>query len=485
MKSIAARLAIWYALSATVTIAGLSAAGYFMLQKHLINGLDLLNAAEFQQIQARLGPAYRDLNQAEIDARIRETTDYASVLFYIDIRQRGGGTIFRSTNLRGRTLPDIHGQSQFIVSVDGIGELRSGEFLLPPYEVMIATPLKPVQGVMQGYPPLAMALSAIMLVTSVAIGYGLSHFALRPVRIIEATAGRISTNNLSERIPLTNIDTEVANLAQLLNQMFGRLETSFDQIRRFTADASHELKTPLSLIRLQAERMLGDGANTANDDALHVLLEEISNLNEIIEELLLISRAEAGAITLQRSAQDVDEYLQAFSQDARVLAEHNGLRYADSVEGMGSAAFDPRWMRQVLLNLLSNAIKVSPRGGVITLRSTLNAQLWRVSIEDQGPGVAEQERIRIFERFVRVESPKSELHRPRPAGAGLGLAICRSIVELHRGRIWAEATTDDQGLRVVVELPAADLGPALLDLRAVRELQRQADLKRQQQRYTD
>ena len=77
MKSIAARLAIWYALSATVTIAGLSAAGYFMLQKHLINGLDLLNAAEFQQIQARLGPAYRDLNQAEIDARIRETTDYA------------------------------------------------------------------------------------------------------------------------------------------------------------------------------------------------------------------------------------------------------------------------------------------------------------------------------------------------------------------------------------------------------------------------
>jgi two-component system heavy metal sensor histidine kinase CusS len=133
-----------------------------------------------------------------------------------------------------------------------------------------------------------------MVAVSVAIGFGLSRLALRPVRLIRETARRIGSDNLSERIAVANVRDEISDLAQLLNLMFDRLEKSFQQIRRFTAEASHELKTPLSLIRLQAEKLLVQGRLDADDEeSVHMQLEEVSRLSQIIEELLFLSRAEA------------------------------------------------------------------------------------------------------------------------------------------------------------------------------------------------
>jgi signal transduction histidine kinase len=238
--------------------------------------------------------------------------------------------------------------------------------------------------------------------------------------------------------------------------MFDRLESSFVQIRRFTAEASHELKTPLSLLRLHAERMVVEGSLTpVQEEAVHAQLDEVTRLNKIIEELLFISRAEAGAITLERKDQDPGSFLQGYAQDARVLSEHRGMHYVDNHSGDGSAFFDAKWIRQVLLNLLSNALKVSPPGGMVTVQSELSGPSWRVSIMDEGPGVEPKSLDRIFERFVRLGPQATE--PGGNGGSGLGLAICRSIVELHQGRIWAEAGTDGRGLRVVFELPRQPL----------------------------
>ena len=457
MRSIAARLAVWYALAATATLAGLSVAGYFALQTSLVNGLDLLNAAEFRQIKAELGPDYPSLSAEAINLRIRQTTDYASVLFFIDVHGENVGTLFRSANLRGHSIPDLPGQHTFVATVEDIGELRSAEFLLPPFDVMIGTPIQPVRDVMHGYLRISVALVAIMLLISSAMGFALSHLALRPVRLIEETANRIRSDNLSERIAIDNIDDEVANLARLLNQMFDRLESSFAQIQRFTAEASHELKTPLSLLRLHAERLIVEGTlSSAQEEAVHAQLEEITRLNKIIEELLFISRAEAGAVTLERREQEALLFMQGFAQDARVLSEHHGAQYVDAHEGDGVACFDAKWIRQVLLNLLSNALRVSPPGGRITIASILSGPSWRVSVTDEGPGVETQALARIFERFVRL-GPQTVAF---DSGSGLGLAICRSIVELHQGRIWAEHGPDARGLRVVLEMPRQ---PASLD----------------------
>jgi two-component system heavy metal sensor histidine kinase CusS len=451
MKSFGARLALWYAFVTTGSFAALIVIGYFLLRDHLIHGLDLLNASEFKQIQARLGSDYATIDKATMDARIRAATEFGAVLFYIDVHSKGRGTLFKSTNLRRHDIPDIKGLRTFDVTVAEIGPLRVGEFVLDPLDVMIATSTKPVDNVMEGYVEVSAALLAVMLTISVAGGFGLSWLALRPVRAIRQTAARIGSNNLTERIPTGAERDDISSLAHLLNDMFDRLEASFNQVRRFTADASHELKTPLSLIHLQAEKLLVDGGLTgAQEELVQNQLEEVARLNAIIEDLLFISRAQSQAISLKKVALDPRGFLQSFAEDARALAAHEGLAYIDSHEGDGVAVFDVRWMRQVLLNMLSNAIKVSKEGDSLRLNSVLSGRTWRVSLQDQGPGVPESMRTQIFDRFVRIESGATR----QPTGTGLGLAICRSIVELHQGRIFAETPPDGRGLRVSFELPA-------------------------------
>jgi len=398
-----------------------------------------------------LGPGHEALSASVIEERIRETTEYASVLFYIDVHGKGIGTVFRSTNLHGQTIPDVPHERHFHAELPDTGALRVGEFILPPYDVVVATPLHPVATVMEGYLELSSALMAVMLAVSAALGFWLSRMALRPLRMIQATANRISSDNLSERIPVADVQDEISNVARLLNQTFDRLESSFNQIRRFTADASHELKTPLSLIRLHAEQLLmEDKLSAAQEEALQVQLEDIDRLNTIIEDLLFLSRAEAGVIKLDLPQQSPAAFLHTFEQDARVLVEHAGLRCSCTHGGEGEIPFDAKWIRQVLLNLVTNSLAASTPGGLITISSVVGASTWTVAVQDQGTGVPDDQRDRIFERFVRLG--KSD--QAADEGTGLGLAICRSIVELHGGRIYAAPTSSGPGLRVVFELPA-------------------------------
>ena len=457
MKSISARLALWYALAATFTLACLFVVGYELLQGHLINGLDLLNSAEFEQIRAHLGPDYRTLSPKVIDERIRETTEYASVLFYISIDSKQAGTVFSSRNLQTNAIPDVPGQHRYNAFVERTGEVRVAEFLLPPFDVTIATPLHQVREVMEGYTEVCASLLAAMLGVSTIIGFGLSRLALRPVRLMREAANRIRSDNLSERIPVGEVQDEISELARLLNQMFDRLEYSFTQIRRFTAEASHELKTPLSLVRLQAEKLLVDGGlSSGQEEPLQMQLEELARVNQIIEEMLFLSRAEARAITLECLPVEPDRFLKTLAIDAKVLAEHGGHHFAHEHVGAGTVVCEDKRIRQVLLNLLANALAFSPPDGTVMLKSKLESARWHVSIEDEGPGLPPDQHDRIFERFVRV-NPR-DVHG---TGSGLGLAICRSIIELHRGRIFAESASAGRGLRVTFEIPATNEAPSI------------------------
>ncbi len=451
MRSISTRLAVWYASAATLTLACLFVVGYQLLETYLVHGLDLLNTAEFEQIRAHLGPDYRTLSSKVIDERIRETTEFSSVLFYIEIDNPGTGTVFTSRNLHSVNIPDVPGQHRYNAEVPQIGELRVAEFVLSPFDITIATPRSPLHKVMEGYVEVCAALLAGMLGVSVVIGFGLSRLALRPVRLIRETANRIRSDNLSERIPVSQVRDEVSELALLLNQMFDRLESSFNQIRRFTAEASHELKTPLTVVRFQAEKLLVSGELTpTNEESVQMQLEELARVNQIIEEMLFLSRAEAQAISLQFSSIDPEPFVKSFALDARVLAEHGGRRFEVSHEGAGQVSFDDSRIRRVLLNLLANALAVSPAGGVVTLRSVLSESEWRVSIEDQGPGLPVDQHERIFERFVRINPRDAE-----GTGSGLGLAICRSIIGLHQGRIYAQNGPEGLGMAVIFAIPVS------------------------------
>ena len=451
MKSISARLTFWYAVAATVTFAVLFVFGYFILRDNMIRQLDQLNETQFKQLNTALGPNYKALTPDVINERIRDTTESASTLFYIDMHGPMTNTFFKSNNLHGQTIPDIPGERHYTIDMAGIGTLRVSEFLLPPFEVTVATPMAPVYDVMYGYVRVSLLLIGLMLLVSIALGFGLAQLVLRPVRAIRDTANRIRSDNLKERIPVHGVKDEITELARLLNQMFDRLESSFDQIRRFTAEASHELKTPLSLVRLHAERVL---MNTTLDpgqrESLHVQLEELARVNQIIDELLFISRADAQAIVILARDQSPAGFLHSFSQDATALAEHHGCRFTYTHEGEGEVAFEEKRMRQVLLNLLANALNVSPRGATITLQSRLEDGAWRIAVCDEGPGLNAEQRVQMFERFVRFGTPNAS-----DKGSGLGLAICRSIVQLHKGRIFAIEGETGRGLRMVIEIPRA------------------------------
>jgi two-component system heavy metal sensor histidine kinase CusS len=451
MRSIGARLTFWYALSAAVTLAIFFFAGYQLLGNRLTHGLDELNAAEFRQLKAHLGSDYKSLDSKEMDRRIRETSESGSVLFYISIQDPKSDVQFHSHNLGDREIPDIKGKRAYDTTIPQIGEVRADEFLLPPFDVTIATSTRSVRAGMREQARISAALVAIMLLASWGIGSLLSRMLLRPMRAIRETAVRIGSDNLSERIPVGGVKDELSDLARLLNDTFDRLESAFDQIRRFSQEASHELKTPLSLIRLHAEQMLTDGdLAPAHAEAVVVQIEELARLNQIIDEMLFLSRAEAKAIAFDLRPHDPEPFLEAFAQDAQALCEHHGLGFSWRHTGSGRALFEEKWIRQVLLNVLANAINVSPRGSRIALVSTIDETLWRVSLEDQGPGLTAEQRERIFERFVRI-NPSGGADR----GSGLGLTICRSIIEQHGGRIFADPSRGPQGLTVTFEAPSA------------------------------
>lgn len=453
MKSIGARISLWYALASTLTFACLFLAGRYFLERHAIHALDLMNAAEFEQVKARLGSDAAALSHEELRVRLRSAMANDSVLFYVEIRDHSGTSIFKSSNLRDGSIQPAKGQTTYNAPVAGLGELRAGTFDLGSLSVSIATSKRHIrQLVMVGYEQNFYILTGVMFILSIAIGFGVSRVALRPLRLIQETATRIGSHNLSARVPVGEVQDELSDLARLLNQMFDRLEAAFEQTRRFTAEASHELKTPLSLVRLQAERLaIQGGLKPAQEEAVHMQLEEIARLNQIIEELLFLSRAEASAITLQRAAQNSRRFLEIFASDASVLAESRGQRFEATILGDTAVSFDPKWIRQVLLNLLTNGLKATPTGGCVRLKSEIDRGLWRVAIEDEGPGVPLDQRERIFERFVR-------LGKDDQSGSGLGLAISRSIIGLHHGTIRAEDATDGRGLRVMFELTLAE-GP--------------------------
>lgn len=449
MRSIGARLTLFYVLAASGSAALLFASGYLLLQNRLVSGLDDLNRIEFLQLQRELGPDYLQLPAKTIDERIGKTANAAPAIFFIDVEEPRSGMIFYSSNLHNNSIPDVPGKHAYNAVIPGAGEVRVSEFVMPRFDVTIATPLAQTRAAMRSYARISASLLLLMLIASAAIGLGLSRVILRPLNFIRETANRINSDNLSERIPIANHGDELGELADLLNRMFGRLESSFEQIKRFSAEASHELKTPLSLIRLHGERLLEQSELPPEAvDAIVVQLEEVGRLNQIIDEMLFLSRAEANAISIALNPVEPTAFLENFASDAQVLAEHEGKNFTLKVDGTGIVQIEERWMRQVFLNLLTNALSVTDTGGTVTLASKFREGQWIVTLADEGQGLKEEDLPRIFNRFTQFGLPER-----RARGNGLGLAISQSIVRLHGGTIKADNRIERSGLIMTVTIP--------------------------------
>ncbi len=247
----------------------------------------------------------------------------------------------------------------------------------------------------------------------------------------EITDGRSLHRRLAE--PL--VKDELGRLAETLNQMMTRLERSFAALRRFTADASHELKTPLTVLRAGVERAITT-PNLPQDTlaTLEETLQEIKRMTELVDALLTLARADEGIAPLHREPVDLREIVEEVRETGELLAEESGVRVevATPPEPM-VVSVDATRIRQLILNLLTNAVKYTPPGG--TVRMQLGAADGRVtlSVADTGIGIAPGDLPHIFDRFWRADSARTRTGE-RP-GAGLGLAISKWIAEAHGGRI--------------------------------------------------
>jgi heavy metal sensor kinase len=304
--------------------------------------------------------------------------------------------------------------------------------------------------------PLALAISILG-------GLWLARKALRPIEQIADTAREISAKNLSQRIDLPGkTDRELVTLTETLNSMFERLEASFEQISQFTSDASHELKTPLAIMKgeiEQAERHLEQANTLAPDEAREVfasMMEEVDRMQRIVEGLLLLSRTDDRKLRLEREEIVLYDYLQALGEDATIIAEERGLSLDCKLDATTShikVFVDPTWLYQVVMNLLDNALKYTPRGGHVALflkRSTAGVAF---GVSDTGIGIAAEDLPKIFHRFFRTDEARTGPHQDEARSLGLGLAIVKSVVEAHGGTITVESELG-KGTKFTVAMPS-------------------------------
>jgi heavy metal sensor kinase len=291
--------------------------------------------------------------------------------------------------------------------------------------------------------PCAMALA-------MAGGYLLAGRVLAPVGTIADTARRITAESLSARLPVENPHDEFGRLAGVFNDTLSRLDVAFEQLRRFTADASHELRTPLTGMRSVGEVALQRSLSTREyRDVIASMLEEVDRLTRLVENLLLLTRAEAGRIPMTPVVVDVGELVASVSDTLRVLADEKDQDWTVDIAGPVTAACDAGILRLAVTNVMHNAIKYTPTKGEIRVASRHSTTGDAViEIQDTGPGIAVMHRERIFERFYRIDDARSR----DTGGVGLGLAIARWAVEAHGGRIEVE-TEEGRGTLFRIVLP--------------------------------
>jgi heavy metal sensor kinase len=283
-------------------------------------------------------------------------------------------------------------------------------------------------------------------------GYVLARRALTPIDRLASETRRITADRLHERLSVPNDRDEIGRLAAVINETFARLESSFDQLRRFTADASHELRTPLSVIRGIGESGLAETRTPAEyKEAIGSMLEEVDRLTNLVDTLLRLSRSDAGTIRLSRDVIDLGELTRDVATSLGILAEdRDQIVQLDVADGVSVMA-DRLVLREAVTNVVDNAIKYSARGATITVRVTTEGHEAVLTVADEGPGIPVEHRERIFDRFFRLDEARSR----DEGGTGLGLAIARLLAELQGGRIAVESTAG-RGSRFTLWLPSAE-----------------------------
>lgn len=278
------------------------------------------------------------------------------------------------------------------------------------------------------------ALPVAVLVAAFGVWW-ITRKALQPLQEVADAAEQIHAKSLDQRLPQPSVHDEIGRLVRVLNDAFDRLERSFAQATRFSSDASHELKTPLTIMRGEIESARRAEVDDPRIDRhLDGLLEQTERLSAIVETLLLLSRADAGALTLKKESVDFSAMCHELVEDAEILALRQKINTKFEISPGITVWADESYLRRILLNLLDNSIKYNVAGGLVSISLNKSGSLALFRIANTGLEIPKEDEHRIFERFYRADPS----HCSDTVGSGLGLSICRELVLAHGGHIWFE-----------------------------------------------
>ena len=330
------------------------------------------------------------------------------------------------------------------------GHYLSNEHI--PYYVAIGIPLAEDEKTLNQFTWVYVAVIPGALILGSFLGWVMAGRALTPVRDIARAAQRISGSNLSLRIPTRETGDELDYLILTFNRMIERLESSFQQMKQFSADVSHELRTPITGIRGQLEVALFTAQTTEQyREAMFNALQDIDRLSQIVRALLLLSQAESGQLLLQKSRLNLSEVASDLVEEFQIPAEAAGIHLSAQLPAECFIDGDRVQIERMITNLLSNAIKFTPEGGSVRLAVSPASEHAEIVVEDTGRGIAPEHLPHIFDRFYRVPGSGSA---PGPEqGLGLGLSFVEWIVKAHNGTIGVDSTPG-KGTRFTIKLPA-------------------------------
>lgn len=454
LRSIRVRLTLWYLVVLALILALFAAGIYVSMSRSLHEQLDdaVKNRARLVEPLVTLdasGAPSLDLGR---DAPDSELDDEFQRLF-----DRSGDLVFENNQHSAEVSVDpealqraLEGETSIDTREDGVRiftmpVLRDGE---PIAVLQSAQATDDLRETLRRLRLILLVGAPAAIILASAGGWWLASRALSPIDGITRAAREITAQDLSRRLNTDLPDDEVGRLARTFDGMIARLDASFQRQRQFTADASHELRTPLTAIRGQIDVALERPRDAAEyQRVLATVNAQVDRMTRLSTDLLMLARADAGSMPLHREEVDVRQLVEGAAEQVRPLASEKNLELRVESATDASISADPDMLLQLMINLLDNAIKYTERGSVTVDWRREPARL-SILVSDTGAGIPTEHRERVFERFHRVDTGRAR----QDGGAGLGLAICRSIVEAHGGTITVESST--AGSTFTISLPA-------------------------------
>jgi len=474
METIRGRLTAWYSIALVGTLAAFAVVLYVTRRNASFEDLDRRIQSEAALSAGILAESYgsrgvllvRDTLIPELAAVLEAIPDF------LIITHADGRVLFASSDARA-TFGAFEQLTSLVKSAAG-GRAAGATWITPngPAVRYVVRPLTgagpqfgavlagaSTQGAELGLQQLLSTLVVMIVIgvfPAVFVGRWIAQRALEPVdqiitEVREITDGR----SLHRRLAVPMVRDELGRLAETLNQMMTRLERSFAALRRFTADASHELKTPLTVVRAGVERAITrPDVPQETLAALEETLQEVNRMTELLDSLLTLARADEGRAELHREPVDLRAIVAEAGETGDLLADHAGVAIEIRTPPQPLVlAVDRSRVRQLLLNLIENAVKYTPRGGNVSVQLGASDGEVRLTVADSGIGIAPGDLPHVFDRFWRADSARTRTGE-RP-GAGLGLAISKWIVEAHGGAIEVQSRPG-RGTTFTVTFPRGD-----------------------------